>query len=182
MTTVGSPGTTPAAEGTLEFSGSRDCRRSWRSVTVPRWMVVPLRLYVGAAFLLETVGRIANWPGWEDEVRGFLQGYQPFAASFYRPFMAHVALPHARGFAVLVFLGEAVVAVSLLLGVGTRIGASLGIFLSLNYLLSKGNTPWSFNNDFAFIVGMFAVAVTRAGRSAGVDRWLARRWPESWLW
>jgi thiosulfate dehydrogenase [quinone] large subunit len=154
----------------------------WRTPTIPRWTIVPLRLYLGAAFLLETVGRLTNWSGWIDEVQGFLTVYQPFAAPFYRPFMTQVALPHVHLFAVLVFLGEATVALSLLLGLLSRAGASIGIFLSLNYLLSKGNLPWSFNNDFAFIAGMLVVIATRAGRTAGADHWLAQRWPRSRLW
>ena len=153
----------------------------WRSVTAPRWTVVPLRLYLGSAFLLETIGRLGSWAGWEAEVRGFLTAYQPFATPVYRSFIAQVALPHASLFAILVCAGEAFVAVSFLLGAATRVGAAVGMFLSLNYLLSKGNTPWSVNNDFAFIAGMVIVALTRAGRTAGLDRNIARRWPHWWL-
>ena len=156
-------------------------QRTWRSATVPRWTVVPLRLYLGSAFLLETIGRLASWSGWEAEVRGFLAYYQPSAAAVYRSFIVNVALPHASLFATLVSVGEAFVAVSFLLGAATRVGAAVGIVLSLNYLLSKGNTPWSVNNDFAFIVGMAVVALTRAGRTVGLDREIARRWPRSHL-
>jgi uncharacterized membrane protein YphA (DoxX/SURF4 family) len=155
--------------------------RNWRGASVPRWTVVPLRLYLGAAFLLGTTGRLANWSGWGDEVHGFLSGYLPYAPGFYRPVM-NLALGHADLFARLVFVGEALVGLSLFLGAATRLGAVIGIFLSANYLLSKGNTPWSVNNDFAFIIGMLAVALTHAGRTAGLDGWLSRRWPGIWIW
>jgi hypothetical protein len=59
---------------------------------------------------------------------------------------------------------------------------TVGIFLSMNYLLSKGNLPWSVNNDFVFVVGMLTIAATRAGRTIGIDAWLARRWPRGRLW
>jgi thiosulfate dehydrogenase (quinone) large subunit len=153
-----------------------------RPATISRWQVVPLRLYIAGGFLLETFGRLRSWSGWHDEVQGFLTGYLPYAAAFYRPVMRDVALPHVDLFARLVFVGEAVAGLSFLFGAATRLGAGVGIFLSCNYLLSKGNTPWSVNNDFAFIIGMLAVALTRAGRIAGLDAWLARRWPRSWLW
>jgi uncharacterized membrane protein YphA (DoxX/SURF4 family) len=156
-------------------------RRNWRAATVPRWTVVPLRLYLAAGFLLGTAGRLANWSGWRDEVHGFLGGYLPYAPAFYRPVMS-LALQHVDLFARLVFVGEALVGLSLFLGVATRLGAVIGIFLSLNYLLSKGNTPWSVNNDFAFIIGMLVVALTRAGRTFGLDVWLSRRWSRHWIW
>jgi uncharacterized membrane protein YphA (DoxX/SURF4 family) len=155
--------------------------RNWRAATVPRWTVVPLRLYLAVGFLLGTAGRLANWSGWRDEVHGFLGSYLPYAPAFYRPVM-NLTLQHVDLFARLVFVGEAFVGLSLFLGAATRLGAVIGIFLSLNYLLSKGNTPWSVNNDFAFIVGMLAVAFTHAGRTAGLDAWLSRRWPRLWIW
>jgi thiosulfate dehydrogenase [quinone] large subunit len=175
------PGT-PGATGPPAERAADARSYNWRVPTVRRWMVVPLRIYLGAGFLLETVGRIVSWSGWQAEVRGFLTAYLPYAAAFYRPVMADVALPHADLFAQLVFIGEAVAGLSLLLGVATRLGATVGIFLSMNYLLSKGNLPWSVNNDFAFVVGMLAIAATRAGRTVGIDAWLARRWPHGQLW
>jgi hypothetical protein len=119
---------------------------------------LPLRFYLAAAFLVGTAGRIANWPGWHDEVGGFLNAYLPVAAPFYRPVM-RLAHAHVEPFARLVFVGEAVAGISLLFG-----HAEVGMFLSLNYLLSKGNTPWSFNNDFAFLVGMLVVQCSAWGR------------------
>lgn len=166
---------------TAPAAASNVARGNWRAVTVPRWTVVPLRLYLAAGFLLGTAGRLGNWSGWGDEVHGFLRGYLPYAPAFYRPVM-NLALEHVDLFARLVFVGEALVGLSLFLGAATRLGAAIGIFLSLNYLLSKGNTPWSVNNDFAFIIGMLAVALTHAGRTAGFDGWLSRQWPGLWIW
>jgi uncharacterized membrane protein YphA (DoxX/SURF4 family) len=131
---------------------------AWLALTVVLANPLPLRFYLAAAFLAGTAGRIANWPGWHDEVGGFLNAYLPFAAPFYRPVM-RLALGHVELFARLVFVGEAVAGISLLFG-----HAEVGMFLSLNYLLSKGNTPWSFNNDFAFLVGMLVVQCSAWGR------------------
>ena len=136
---------------------------AWLALTVCLANPIPLRFYIAGAFLIETVGRVGHWAGWHDEVSGFLTGYLPYAAPFYRPVM-HLALAHVELFARLVFVGEAVAGISLLFG-----HAEVGMFLSLNYFLSKGNTPWSFNNDFAFLIGMLVVQCSAWGRP-----W---RWP-----
>lgn len=139
---------------------------------------LPLRLYIGIAFLYETVGRIRSWPGWLAEVQGFLSAYMPAAFPWQRPLMSF-ALHHVSVFAWLVALGEATVATSLLLEIATPVGVGIGVFLSLNYLLSKGNTPWSFNNDFAFIVSMPAIALTPGSSWRALARaWRSRRWSE----
>ena len=139
---------------------------AWLALTVFLANPIPLRFYIAGAFLIETVGRIGHWPAWHDEVSGFLTGYLPYAAPFYRPVM-HLALAHVALFTWLVFLGEAVAGISLLFG-----HAEVGMFLSLNYLLSKGNTPWSFNNDFAFLVAMLVIQCSGSG-----PRWRWRWWP-----
>jgi uncharacterized membrane protein YphA (DoxX/SURF4 family) len=131
---------------------------AWLAFTILIANPVPIRFYIAGAFLIGTVGRIANWPGWHDEVGGFLNAYLPVAAPFYRPVM-RLALAHVELFARLVFVGEAVAGISLLFG-----HAEVGMLLSLNYLLAKGNTPWSFNNDFAFLVGMLVVQCSAWGR------------------
>ena len=73
-------------------------------------------------------------------------------------------------------------AVSLLLGVATRLGAAVSMWLALNYsllydqsfLIASGNTTY-------FWMG-FLFLVAPAGRAFGVDYWLHRRWPRIPCW
>jgi len=126
----------------------------------------PLRIYVGVCFLLPLIHRIAHPEAWLAEVRGFLGYYTPMAVSWYRPFLLHVAATHVPIFALLVATGEAVVGSMLVVNLYIRSAAALGIFLSLNYWLAKGDALLAVSNDHAFVAGMLClIAVTpqRAG-------------------
>ena len=115
-----------------------------------------------------------------DQVTPLLESGRP--TSWYQPFLEHVVLPNAEIFATLVTAGETFVAVSLLLGVATRLGAVVSMWLALNYSLLYGQ---SFivpaGNTLYFWVG-FLFLVMAAGRAYGVDYWLHRRWPRVPLW
>ncbi len=102
--------------------------------------------------------------------------------SWFQPFLEHVVLPNSEIFAALVTAGEAFVAVSLLLGAATRLGAAVPMLLTLNdsllygqsFLVPAGNTL-HFWVSFLFLV-------MAAGRAFGVDYGLHHRWPSVPLW
>jgi uncharacterized membrane protein YphA (DoxX/SURF4 family) len=147
---------------------------------VKRWTIVPLRVYIGTCFLLETWSRVTAWTQWEAKIAGYTQLAVKGAAAFYRPFLSGIVIPHSALFAKLVFLGESAAGLSLLAGAFTPVGAFLGVVLNLNYWLSKGTSPLSVTDDLAFIAAMLVVAFTHAGRVLGVDAWLTRRYPDRW--
>jgi uncharacterized membrane protein YphA (DoxX/SURF4 family) len=79
--------------------------------------------------------------------------------------------------------GEVVAALSLLTGTVTRLGAAIAMLLFLNFMLSKGRIFWSPDSqDAAVFFIALVVFLSRAGRVWGVDAFLAKRWPRSWLW
>jgi uncharacterized membrane protein YphA (DoxX/SURF4 family) len=78
-------------------------------------------------------------------------------------------LPHARLFAVLVTLGECLVAVSLTLGLFTRVGALTALWLNLNFMLLRGLTNPSGTIDRVFILANLLFLVTAAGCTWGLD-------------
>jgi uncharacterized membrane protein YphA (DoxX/SURF4 family) len=91
-----------------------------------------------------------------------------------------VVIPHFTPFAWLIFLAELATGLSLLSGTLTRLGAALGLLLSINLgiglLEVPGEWPWSYVM-LAMWHGLFLVA--GAGRLWGVDAWLRARLPGS---
>jgi uncharacterized membrane protein YphA (DoxX/SURF4 family) len=98
------------------------------------------------------------------------------AFGFYAEFVEAVVIPNFTFFAWVIFLAELLVGISLITGTFTRLGASLGLLMSINLgiglLEVPGEWPWSYAM-LALWHGTFVVA--GAGRIWGVDRWLRTR-------
>ncbi len=104
------------------------------------------------------------------------------AFQIYGDFVSGVVIPNFTLLAWLIFLAELGTGLSLLTGTLTRLGAAVGLLLSINLgiglLEVPGEWPWSYAM-LAMWHGLFLVA--GPGRLWGVDAWLRRRWPESGL-
>ncbi len=149
----------------------------------PRWTLVLLRLYLGAAFLRAAANKIGeNWRPWPGWMAGFIHSQLPHTVPFYRGFLTAVVVPHAGFLAPAVACAEVAVGCCLLLGLATRGAAIIGAVLTLNYLLMKGGPFIVPNNDPVFILGGIAVCVGAAGRAYGLDAFLHRRFPRVPLW
>jgi len=149
-----------------------------------RAVLVGLRLYLGVIFLVAVLPKLTADPDFVPRLSGFLsnvalrQGH-----TFYRAFVQEVVIPHVSGFTALVVSAELVVGLLLVLGAATRLAGLLAILLLVNYMLAKGMWPWTpASNDGAFIAIALTLLLTRAGRTLGVDSYLARRWPRVPLW
>jgi uncharacterized membrane protein YphA (DoxX/SURF4 family) len=147
-----------------------------------RAALVLLRVYLGVVFLIAAVPKLqADFtPGLAAflEQRALEQSHP-----FYRHFLQEVVLPNTQLFAVLVTWGEFLVGVLLLLGLMTRLSATIALLLTLNYMLAKGAWPWTpSSNDAAFAAISLALVIGAAGRTLGLDSMLARRWPRSPFW
>jgi thiosulfate dehydrogenase [quinone] large subunit len=102
---------------------------------------------------------------------------------FYREFVQRVLLPNASLFATVVTWGELLVGLTLLLGLITRFSAGVALVLTVNYMLAKGAWLWTpSSNDAAFAIISLALLIGAAGRTFGLDAFLARRWPRSPFW
>ncbi len=92
------------------------------------------------------------------------------AFGVYGDILDSVVLPNFEVFAWLVFLAELAVGLSLLTGTWTRLGALLGLAMSVNLLVGlldvPGEWPWS----YAMMVLLHGtILVTAAGRVWGFD-------------
>ena len=87
-----------------------------------------------------------------------------------------VIQPHFYFFAPQVYMTEVVIAVSLLLGVFTRVGGVLGALMAMNLWLGLYRAPQEWPWAYFFLMMLQTTfVVLHAGRSLGLDTILARR-------
>ena len=98
-----------------------------------------LRIYTGISWLIHGIGKLRN-PTWGAPNGGFTSFVQDMVKDTsgpYHDFVVGTVLPHFATFAALVAWGETLTGVALTLGLLTRLGGAGGVFLALNYWLSK---------------------------------------------
>jgi uncharacterized membrane protein YphA (DoxX/SURF4 family) len=101
---------------------------------------------------------------------------------FYKHFLEETVLRHSGIFARLTAWGETVTGLGLTLGFCTGLASLVGLILVINYGLA---TQWMSPGQQGFHIVLFFLMVAfffaRAGRTWGLDAWLARRKPGSIL-
>lgn len=143
-----------------------------------------LRIYLGLIFAIAVYPKLLMGPAFAGTLNGFLtrmalQNAQPF----YQRFLEVIVLPRVSTFAMLIIVAETAVAIALVSGTATRLGAVIAMLLVTNYMFAKGLWWWNpSSNDGAFFVIALVLAVCAAGRTLGLDALLAKRWPRSPLW
>ena len=151
---------------------------------VPRSLLLILRLHLGVILTITVLGKILRSDPFSVEMLAFLNGYaQRNTSAPYEYFLQHIVIPHATLFSYLLIAGELAAGLSLLFGLGTRLGAAIAMFLFLNYLFAKGRLFWSPDSeDAAVFFSALVCLLGAAGRVWGIDAWLARRWPRVIFW
>lgn len=95
-------------------------------------------------------------------------------------FVKDVVLPHFYFFAPQVYIAEVLIAVTLILGLFSQIGALVGTLMAVNLWLglyrSPAEWPWTY---FFLILVQIMLLVQRSGRSLGLDAILLRHKQES---
>jgi thiosulfate dehydrogenase (quinone) large subunit len=101
---------------------------------------------------------------------------------FYKHFLESTVLPNSSVFAQLTAWGETVAGLGITLGLLTGLASLVGLVLVVNYGLA---TQWMSPGQQGFHLMLFflmlAFFFARAGRTWGLDGWLARRLPGSLL-
>ena len=156
-----------------------------RSVA-PLWPISLSRILIGVLWLLSLRWKLPpNFaPATGRGLMAWLQLEVEHAAlPLYGNFVETIVLPNFTLFAWIIFLAELLVGLSLLTGTLTRLGAAVGLLMSVNLgvglLEVPGEWPWSYAM-MAMWHGTFLV--TGAGRFLGLDAWLRKRQPERAVW
>ena len=159
-----------------------------------RWLAV-LRIAVGLYFAKAVVtkmtivlaGGFLPVPAVQDRWIGVMPKIVSKQASenpilFYKQFLEGTVLTHSNLFAHLTAWGETVVGLGLTLGFCTGIASLVGLVLVINYGLA---TQWMSAGQQGFhmllVTLMIAFFFSRAGRTWGLDGWIAGVYPRSIL-
>ena len=151
------------------------------SGTVPRSLIVVLRVHLGVILLISVAGKLTRDAPFVQEMVAVLHAFRSTGPA-YRAFRDAIVFPHAQVFSHLVLAGELCAGVSLFTGTLTRAGAAVAMFLFLNDMLAKGRMFWSPDSEEAAVfLEALVVCLGAAGRVLGMDALLARRWRTSLL-
>ena len=100
--------------------------------------------------------------------------------SAYRDFLVNVMIPHWTFFGWMTLFTETFIAVTLILGLCTRLGALVAVGMAANITIGILSVPHEWGGTYAMLIMLPAVfMLTGAGRSIGVDAFLAPRLDEA---
>ena len=156
-------------------------RREPGQRTLPHLWAWATRVVIGALWWQQSLWKLpptytdrADGTGGQRYWVGEMANHAAFGVQSH--FAKDVVLEHFGFFAPQVYFGEVAIAVSLMLGVCTRLGGLLGALMAVNLWLGLYRAPYEWPWTYFFLIvvnGSFAVS--RAGRSLGIDRWLSKR-------
>jgi thiosulfate dehydrogenase (quinone) large subunit len=142
---------------------------SWSAITVPAWVALPLRLFLGVTFAYAGIQKLTD-PGYFRPSAPSYIGRQLLGFSHGTPLgglLLHLAVPHATLFGGLIAWGELAIGLGVLIGVLVRPAAFFGALLSLIFFLTASWRvyPYFYGSDIVFLFGWTVVIL--AGPSAG---------------
>jgi uncharacterized membrane protein YphA (DoxX/SURF4 family) len=162
-----------AAVNLLQDPAQRTGRHVWMWVT---------RLFIGGLWWQQTLWKLPpTYTDSPDGVSGGLHYWvgemvQHSAFGIQSWLVENVIQPHFYFFAPQVYLTEVIIAVSLLLGVFTRLGGVLGALMAMNLWLGLYRAPYEWPWAYFFLIMLQTTfVVLHAGRSLGFDAILVRR-------
>jgi thiosulfate dehydrogenase (quinone) large subunit len=160
---------------------------SWSTITVPAWVALPLRLFLGVTFAYAGIQKLTD-PGYFRPSAPSYIGRQMLGFAHGTPLgglLLHLVVPHATLFGGLIAWGELAIGLGVLIGVLVRPAAVCGTLLSLIFFLTASWRvyPYFYGADIVFLFGwtVIILAGPRAGGwpdfDAGLASWLLARVP-----
>jgi uncharacterized membrane protein YphA (DoxX/SURF4 family) len=152
----------------------------WLTATAPLWPLGLARILYGLLWWQQSkwkvpaddFGRISGGGLW---YWVHLEIQYPTVTA-YKSFLEHVMIPHWTLFGWVTLLTETFIAVTLVLGLFTRLGALVALGMAANITLGILSVPHEWGWTYTMLIMLPAVfLLTDAGRSFGVDSVLAPR-------
>ncbi len=112
-------------------------------------------------------------------VSGYLEGHP---LPWYRDFLENTVLANAELFANLTAIGEVAIGIGLVFGFMTGVASMIGLLVTSAYVLGGLGLILPRQGLRLLVwITMLAFLFARAGRVWGLDGWIARKYPDSFL-
>src|SRR5213080_5184698 len=152
----------------------------WLRAVAPLWPVGLARLLYGYLWWQQSAWKVPSDDFGRKSGGGLWywvqQEIQHPTATAYRDFLVNVMIPHWTFFGWMTLITETFIAVTLILGLGTRLGSLVAIGMAANITIGILNVPHEWGWTYVMLLTLPALfLLTDAGRSFGVDSWIAPR-------
>ena len=153
-------------------------RTGWLRATAPLWPLGLARILYGYLWWQQSAWKVPSDDFGRKSGGGlwywFQQGIQHPTLTAYKDFQLHIVIPHWTFFGWMTLCTETFIAVTLILGLGTRLGSLVAIGMTANITVSILNVPNEWGWTYTMLLMFPALfLLTDAGRSFGVDAFLA---------
>ncbi len=153
-------------------------RAGWLSVMTPLWPLGLARIAYGLLWWQQSAWKVPSDDFGRRSGGGLWywvhQEIQYPTVNAYREFLVNVMIPHWTFFGWMTLCTETFIAVSLMLGLFTRMGALVAIGMAANITIGILGVPHEWGWTYAMLIGLPALfLLTDAGRSFGIDSLVA---------
>lgn len=162
-------------------------RRHWQHDTLPAWVLLPLRLFLGVTFVYAGLQKLTDPQFFNPHAIGYI-GNQIKGFAIGSPIRGVLlwVVPHAQLFGGLIAYGELAIGLGVLAGLLLRPAAFFGLLLSITFFLSSSWRvhPYFYGADIVFAFAWLPVLL--AGPVQGIlptldpalAAWVLARVPE----
>jgi len=152
----------------------------WLRAVAPLWPLGLARLLYGYLWWQQSAWKVPSDDFGRKSGGGLWywvqQEVQHPTVTAYRDFLVNVMIPNWTFFGWMTLITETSIAVSLILGVFTRLGSLVAIGMAVNITIGILNVPHEWGWTYVMLIMLPALfLLTDAGRSFGVDAFVAPR-------
>ncbi len=160
--------------------GDGAARAGWLGAVAPLWPLGLARILYGVLWWQQSRWKVPSddfgrrsggglWYWVQQEIEHPTVGV-------YRDFLVNVMIPNWTVFGWMTLLTETFIAVTLVLGLATRLGALVALGMAVNITIGIVSVPHEWGWTYAMLVTLAALFLfTGAGRSFGMDAFIAPR-------
>jgi thiosulfate dehydrogenase [quinone] large subunit len=152
----------------------------WLRVVAPLWPVALARLLYGYLWWQQSAWKVPSDDFGRKSGGGLWywvqQEIQYPTVTAYRDFLVNVMIPHWTFFGWMTLITETSIAVTLMLGLFTRLGSLTAIGMAANITIGILSVPHEWGWTYVMLITLPAIfLLTDAGRSFGLDAFVAPR-------